>query len=43
MRKLLRKRKALFFKIWLSIVLISIVLFAAMNLIWYKNTSDIIY
>ena len=43
MRKLLRKRKALFFKIWLSIVLISILLFAAMNLIWYKNTSDIIY
>lgn len=43
MKKLLNRRKALFFKIWISIILISIVLFAAVNLIWYKNTSDIIY
>ncbi len=43
MRRLLNRRKALFFKIWISIILISIILFIAVNVIWYKNTSDIIY
>ena len=43
MRRLLNRRKALFFKIWISIILISIILFTAVNMIWYKNTSDIIY
>lgn len=43
MRKLLNRRKTLFFKIWISIILISIMLFAAVNVVWYKNTSNIIY
>lgn len=43
MKKLLDNRKTLLFKIWLSIIQISIILFVAVNIIWYKNTSNIIY
>lgn len=43
MKKLLDKRKSLFCKIWISIILISIVLFLAVNSIWYNNTRNIVY
>lgn len=43
MKNLLDKGKSLFCKIWVSIILISIILFLAINAIWYKNTSNIVY
>lgn len=43
MKKLLDKRKSLFYKIWMSIILISIIIFVAVNVIWYNNTRNIVY
>lgn len=43
MKKYLNKRKSLFYKIWMFMILISIVLFLAINAIWYNNTRNIVY
>ena len=43
MKNLLKKRNTLFYRIWVSTVLISILSLLIVNLMWYNNTSSIVY
>lgn len=43
MKKLLNMRKSLFFRIWISVILTSIIPLLVVNGIWYNNTSNIVY